>query len=440
MAIEKKTLMSPRTVQLRNLKLPLGKHPKYFIVGGFIVLILMAVMISNVMPLSGKALTIHPQDFNKGFTEQGEIMAAEEWPIFNQVDGKLQSLKVKNGESVKKGQVLFEISASDLNFQLDGLKAQLKSLEGQQLQAYKSPDAAHIAQQKLIIAQAEKDAQAAELNLTRMKALADAGSISTQQYEDAQATVDKAHNYLDQQKEGLNLIYEQGKVSQGTEQYYSNQEKAIQVQITQLEDKMNKAVVVALEDGVVKDLSLKEGNHIPTGEQVMSIYANQGYKVESFVLASDALDVKVGSTVQIVQTTSTGNKIFQGKVETVDSVAVERVSPLGLKENRAKVTISLEGSSPAPAVVLGSTVDIRYTTVEVPKQLLIPKTALFPYQQGEAVWAIQNGKAKIQPVKKALENDSDVIIVQGLSEGDIILLDTNLTNLKEGKRIKAILQ
>lgn len=439
MAIEKTMLDStPKRFKLRNL-MPNRKQRKYLIVGGIIVLILIAVVASNLTPLSAKVLIVHPQDFKKGFTEQGEIIAADEWPIFNQVDGKLQSLKVKNGDSVKKGQALFEISTSDLNFQVEGLKAQLQSLEGQRLQNYKKPDAAQIAQQKLIIEQAEKDAQTAELNLTRQKALVDAGSISKLEYEDAQAAFDKAENYLEQQKEGLNVIYEQNQVSQGTDQYYNNQKKAVQVQINQLEDKMSKAVGVAPQDGIVKDLTLKEGNAIATGQQVMSVYGNKGYKIESFVLASDALDVNVGSPVQIIQATSAGNNQYPGKVEAVDSVAVEQVSPLGLKENRVKVTILLAGGSSTPAVVLGSTVDVRYTTVEVPKKLLVPKTTLFPYQQGEAVWVVENGVAKIRPLKKGLENDSDVIIEQGLSEGDVILLDTNLTNLKEGKRVKASL-
>lgn len=437
MAIEKTVLNStPKTSKLRNL-MPSHKQRKFLIVGGLVVLVLIAVAVSKTTPLSAKVLTLHPQDFTKGFTEQGQIMAAEEWPVFNQVEGKLQALKVKDGDSVKKGQVLFEMNTSDLNFQVEGLKAQLQSLEGQRLQAYKSPNTAQIAQQKLMIEQAEEDVQTEELNLSRMKTLVDAGSISKLQYEEAQAAFDKAENLLAQQKEGLNLIYEQSSVTQGTEQYYTNQKKAVQVQINQLEDTMSKAVGVALQDGIVKDLTLKEGNVIPSGQQVMTVYG-KGYKLESFVLASDVLDVKVGSPVQIVQSTSAENKLYSGTVEAVEAAAVERVSPLGLKENRVKVTLLLEGSSPAPTVVLGSTVDIKYTTVEVPHKLLIPKTALFPYQQGEAVWVVQNGIAKIMPVKKGFENNSDVIIEQGLSEGDVILLDSNLTDLKEGKRVKVL--
>ena len=423
----------------RNLKLPNRKQRRFLIAGGLVVLVLIAVAVSNATPLSAKVLTLHPKDFTKGFTEQGQIIPSEEWPIFNQVDGKLQSLKVKDGDTVKKGQVLFEISSDDLNYQLEGLEAQIQSLEGQRLQNYKTPNSAQIAQQKLVIEQAERDAQTAELNLTRMKALADAGSISKLQLEEAQASLDKATNYLGQQKEGLNLIYEQNQVLPGTEQYYSNQEKVVQAQINLLEDKKSKVTGIAPQDGIVKDLSLKEGNVIPIGQQVMTVYGNKGYKLESFVLASDAMDIKVGSPVQIVQATSAGDKQFPGSVEEVDSVAVERVSPLGLKENRVKVTIAFSEKSSSSILILGSDVDVKFTTLEVPSKLLIPKTALFPYQQGEAVWLVQQGMAKIQPVKTGLENDSDVIIEQGLSKGDVILLDTNLTNLKEGKRVKATL-
>ena len=417
-------------------KLPKLKYRKIVIMGGLALLILISVTISNAMPLAVNVITLHPQDFSKGFTEEGEVMAAQEWPIFNPVEGKLQSLKVQNGDSVKKGQVLLEMNTSDLNYQLEGLKAQLLSMEGQRLQNSKSPNEAQIGQQSLLIKLAEEDVRTEELNLGRMKTLFDAGSISLVQYEEAQATFEKAKNLYEQQKLGLQLIYEQHQTSQGTELYYSNQKKALQAQIDQLEDKISKAVVVAFQDGIIKDLSLKEGNVIPQGQQIMTVFTNEGYKLESFVLASDALDIKVGSLVEVIQETSTVHKSFEGTVSAVDISAVERISPLGLKENRVKISILLADNS--PNVVLGSNVDVKYTTMEISNQLMIPKIALFPYQEGDAVWMIREGKAKIQPVKKGLENDSQVIIEQGLMDGDSILQEPNIKELKEGKPLKEI--
>ncbi|HBV87296.1 MAG TPA: RND transporter [Desulfosporosinus sp.] len=429
MAVEKSKLnLSPKLFKLPKRKV--------LIFGGLILVMLISVTISKTMPLPVNVIALQTQDFSKGFTEEGEVMAAQEWPIFNPFEGELQSLKVQNGDSVKKGQVLLEMNTSDLQYQLEGLKSQLQSIEGQRLQSYKRPNEAQIAQQTLLIQLAEKDAQAEEDNLTRMKALYDAGSISRVQYEEAERTLERAKNLLEQQRFGLQLIYEQHQTSQGTELYYSHQKKALQAKIDQLEDKINKASVIAWQDGVIKDLTLKEGNVIPQGQQIMTVFTNEGYKLESFVLASDALDVNVGSLVQVIQATSSGNKTFEGTVDQVAISAVERVSPLGLKENRVKVTIQLAEN--APKVVLGSNVDVKFTTLEVPDQLMIPKTALFPYQDGDAVWIIREGKAAIIPVKKGLENDSQVIIKEGLAEGDLVLQDPNLKELNEGKRLKEI--
>lgn len=409
------------------------KRRKTLIFSILLILALITAAISSFMPLQGRVLTLHPKDFIKGFTEEGTIVAAQEFPLFSPMDGKLQSLLVHNGDRVKKDQVLFLMSTSDLNYQLESLNAQLTSLNGQRLQS--TPYNAQLAQQKLVIDQAEKDVQAQEENLTKQKTLLQAGIISQAQYDEVQRNTEKAKNFLEQQKEGLQLLNEQ-KAGTGTEMYYSGQQKALEIQINQVQDRINKAKVLAPQDGIIKDLSIKEGTFLPQSQQVMTLFQNQGYKVESYVLASEALDIKPGSTVEIIQDTSAGKKSLKGQVETIDPSAVERISPLGLKENRVKVTITLDGTTP---IVLGSSVNVKFTTLETPNKLMVPKTAVFPYQQGFAVWVIKNGQTKVQPVQKGLENDHDVIVEKGLSDGDTVLLDIDLKNLKEGKRIKAII-
>jgi HlyD family secretion protein len=354
--------------------------------------------------------------------------------IFNPFEGKIQALKVKNGDQVTKGQVLLAMDSSDLNYQLQVLQTQLQGLESQRIQLSNTYLQSQAAQQKLAIGQAEKDLATQKGNLTRMQALYEAGAIPLVQYEDAQNAVQKLENLLAQQQEGLQLIQNQQQSSQNVQQSYVNQKKAVQAQMNYFQDKINKATVSAPMDGQIKDLTLKEGNVLPPGQQVMVVFAG-GYKLESYILASDALDIKAGNTVKIIQKTGSGNISFNGQVETVESSAVERLSPLGLKENRVKVTIVFSPDSP---VVLGSELDVQYTTVALPAQLLVPKTALFSWQDGEAVWVVEQGKAQIRAVKKGQENDSEAVITEGLAEGDIILQDPNLSGLQEGKSIQAL--
>ncbi|HWQ88484.1 MAG TPA: HlyD family efflux transporter periplasmic adaptor subunit [Desulfitobacteriaceae bacterium] len=420
--------------KLKGFKLSKFKQRRYLLVGVLVLLVLVAVAYYLTRPLAAGVFTVAVQDFSKGFTEEGAVIAAQEWLVFNPFEGKILSLKVKNGDQVTKGQALLEMDRADLNFQLQGLQTQLQGLESQRIQLSGTYLGAQAAQQSLSIEQAAKDLETQKVNLTRMQALYEAGALSLVQYEEAQSAVQKLENILAQQKEGLTLINNQQQTSQNVQQSYVNQKKAVQAQINYLQDKIAKAAVVAQMDGIVKDLTLKEGQVLPPGQQVMTVYAG-GYKLESYVLASDALEIKAGNAVKIIQATGSGNISLSGQVEAIDVSAVERLSPLGLKENRVKVTIAFTADSP---VVLGSDLDVQYTTVTVPGQLLVPKTALFSWQDGEAVWSVQQGRAKIQPVKKGLENDSQVIIEEGLAEGDTVIQDPNLTGLKEGISIKAL--
>ncbi|MDP4160328.1 MAG: RND transporter, partial [Bacillota bacterium] len=72
MAIEKSRITSSlKTFKLCNL-LPNRKQRKFLMAGCLVVFILIAVAVANAMPLSAKVLTLHPQNFTKGFTEQGQ--------------------------------------------------------------------------------------------------------------------------------------------------------------------------------------------------------------------------------------------------------------------------------------------------------------------------------------------------------------------------------
>ncbi|MEA4901030.1 efflux RND transporter periplasmic adaptor subunit [Desulfitobacterium sp.] len=415
-------------------KLKRTPKKKVFIIGGIALICIAGVLISSAIPLKGNVVTVHPSEFSRGFTEEAQVQAINESSLYNSVDGKIAAIHVQNGDAVTKGQVLIELETQDLQSQVDVLKAQLTSLEGQLQQASHPPQPALIQQQNLLISLAEQDLLTQEKALERSKSLYEAGAISLSAYEEAQHQTEKAKNYLEQQKLALQLLYEQGEPASGTGLYFSGQREALNTQIRQLEDKIQKSKVVAPQDGIVKDLTFKTGMVASSGQLLLSIAPDQGYHLESYILASDALDVKAGSPVKVIQETSAGNLSLTGKVESVDPSAVERISPLGLKENRVKVMILLESNTP---VVLGSSMDVQFVTHQEDNRLVVPKSALFPFKDGQALWVIRDGKASVQPVVKGLENNNETIIEQGIQEGDQILLDPDLKGLKEGKRVQA---
>ncbi|NMA67991.1 MAG: HlyD family efflux transporter periplasmic adaptor subunit [Desulfitobacterium sp.] len=407
---------------------------KVLLIGAIVIIFLASTLYSTFRPLSGNVLAVQPSSFTISFTEEGQILPAQEWPLYNEVAGKITSLHVQNGDQVKEGQFLMELDTTDLQYQLKSLEAQLKSIEGQRLQTQQEPYTALIKQQTLLIEQAEKSKEFFAENLERLTALYEAGAISLADYEEAQLEAYNAESFLEQQKAALELLYEQSEPPQGTSQFFVGQKEALQVQINQLKEMISKGTITAPATGMIKDCLFKEGEYSAIGQPLLTVYEMDSYKIETFIPASEAAAIKTGDHVLIQQNRPQGKEEFNGEVLRVEPSAVEIISPLGLKEKRIKVTISFTSDIP---VIIGSNADIQFTTYEAEEKLQVPKNTLFPYEEGDGLWVVREGKAQIQPVVKGMENQRDVIIEEGISPGDLILLDKDLPGLKEGRRIKS---
>ncbi len=406
---------------------------KTLLIGAILILFLASALYGTLRPLSAEIINVQSSSFTIGFTEEGQILPAQEWPIYNGVAGKITSLYVQNGDPVTEGEILMELDTSDLQYQLKSLEAQLKSIQGQQLQTQQGPYTALVKQQTLLIEQAEKSKEFFSENLERLKALYEAGAISLADYEEAQLEAYSAENLLQQQKATLELLYEQSEAPQGTSQFFAGQKEALQAQINQLREMIAKGTITAPATGLVKDCLVKEGEYSTIAQPLVTVYEGDSYKVETFIPANEGTAIKAGDQVVIQQNRPQGKEEFLGEVIRVEPSAVEVISPLGLREKRIKLTISFTTDIP---VIIGSNADLQFTTYEAENKLLVPKNALFPYEGGDGLWVVRDGKAQIQPVVKGMENQRDVIIEEGLTPGDLVLLDTDLPGLKEGKRIK----
>ncbi|MBC7326389.1 MAG: efflux RND transporter periplasmic adaptor subunit, partial [Moorella sp. (in: Bacteria)] len=109
------------------------------------------------------------------------------------------------------------------------------------------------------------------------------------------------------------------------------------------------------------------------------------------------------------------------------------VSALGLVERRVKVTIQPEGN--LPELRPGYTLDVEFSVLEQHDKLAVPKTCLFPYEDGEALWVVRDGRAQIQKIEKGMETDELIVIEQGLQPGDIVIKNPHLEGLEVGKRV-----
>jgi RND family efflux transporter MFP subunit len=109
----------------------------------------------------------------------GTLYAREEAQLGPKASGVLSAITVKEGDKVKKGQLLFRLESSDANL--------------------------HVQQAKALLQAAEINQRAAELDHRRTKELVDRGSVALATFDQVQARYDNAKSAVDQAKVALSI-------------------------------------------------------------------------------------------------------------------------------------------------------------------------------------------------------------------------------------------
>jgi len=398
------------------------------------LLILAAVFYETSKPLKAELYEVKRQTIEESFTEEGTVAAESESPVTPPYAGKVVKLYVKEGQRVKKGDPLAKLDSTDLQHQLEQLKAQLKALAGEKKMDFQEPYQSEIRKQKLAVEQAQINFDNAEKNFKRTSQLYEAGIVSAAEYEEAQSTLKSAENTLLQQREALALLYETHKPTEGKLEYYAGREEVIRTQIEEAEEKISDSLITSPADGIVTGLKVKEGEYVSQETPLLTVI-NEDVYIEAYVLAEDVFQLKENMPVKITAEADSENIFFKGKITDIAPTAETKVSTLGVEEQRVKVSIKPQQIPSQLELRPGYALDVQFITDTVKDQLTVPKIAVFSYKDGEALWVVRKGRAEIQKIKKGIENDRYIAVLEGIKEGEIIILNPQTEGLKEGKRI-----
>lgn len=376
---------------------------------------------------------VEKRNYSQYFKESGEVIADKENTVYALTNGKITSVKLKEGEKIKKGALIGTIEVKELDYQIRQLQAEIKSLDAQKLQSNPKSYESQIKGYNLQIENLKMQLEAAKKDLERITNLYEQEIVSQVEYEKAQQNVENIENMILQQENNIEVLKEQNQSVNGIDEYYETMKEALRVQIQALNYEKSKGNVYSPMSGTVKYVHVKDGNFLSAGTPIVEIFSPEKYKIETYVLTKDIHNLKVGIKVDCILKTREKDLVFKGTVEKIAPTAVDKTSSLGLKEQRIKITINPEFKD--IAIRPGYNLDIKFTTYKKDNSIFINKSALFPYKDGKAVWIVRDSKAYIQPVKVGVEDNKDVVIESGLKEGNTVIIDYSIKGLEEGKKV-----
>ena len=338
----------------------------------------------------------------------GKIQPELEIKLSSEVSGEIIELPIKEGQTVKKGDLLVRINPDIYQSGLNRVLASLETVRASQQQS-------------------EASYKEAEENYKRNKLLFDKGVISKAEW-------DK-----------IVSAYEMAKAARESARY--NVQSAM-ASVSEAQDNLKKTQIYSPSDGTISKLSVELGERVVgtiqmTGTEIMRVANLGSMEVEVDVNENDIVKISVGDSVN-VEVDAYLKRVFKGTVTNIANTANTTTSADQVTNFKVKIHIEeasykdLSESKPVgyspfrPGMT--ATVDIITQTkkdaVAVPISAIIvkkkseidPKT---PKEEAdkkqEAVFVLKDGKAELRAVNTGIQDNVNIEILSGVAKDEEII-------------------
>lgn len=184
--------------------------------------------------------------------------------------------------------------------------------------------------------------------------------------------------------------------------------------------RLNQYTIRAGIPGVVLRRDVEPGDLATASKTLFEIGDPATLRVTATVDERDIPLVRSGTTVMMSSEAYPG-RVFRG--------TVYEITPGGNPDQRAfRVRIRPEDSR----LPIGLTLEVNILVAERQNGLLVPANAV----HDQAVWTVENGRAKRVPVQLGVRGSDRTEIKSGLAPGACVVMDTSLS-LKDGERVSA---
>lgn len=321
--------------------------------------------------------------------EEGETYVKQHYSVFSPVSAYVRRISLDPGDVVEEGLPLVELEPPR-SVILDSRT----SMEA----------AARVEAAEASLEQTEARMEQAISERDRIERLAEAGSATQQQLDQARTEAVQAiaaHNAA-----RADLVAARAAADTDTEE----------------SGPMRVAHVLrAPVSGSVLTVHRRSEGHINAGEPLIEIGNTDSLEVQVEVLSEDAVRISPGMRVVLDQW---GGEIpLEASVTRVERQGSVEVSALGVEERRVQVIAEIK-SPPEMWADLGSGYRVlaQFIIWEDSDVLQVPASALFRTEEGWAVFVVEEGRAARKPVNLGRQTGLAAQVLEGLSEGDIVIV------------------
>ena len=276
--------------------------------------------------------------------------------------GTIKSLALQEGDQVKKGQLLGELSRNDLLAQRERDAISVLAAEAKLRDLVSGARAQEIDQATASLTIAKSNKAQADLDLTRAESLFKAGAIAQVAVEDARLNAEQREGQLEQAQAALNLLQagSRPEVVTAARDEVERSKAVLSASDAILED----LKLFAPQDGVIISKNYEEGEFVSLGASLLTVANLSDLWVDVYIPTDNLPAVKLGQKVDV--SVSGDNNHYTGKVTHIADKGEFTPKSIQTKQERANVVFAVKISLENKQGVLkpGMPADVVFRTGE----------------------------------------------------------------------------
>ncbi|HYO82758.1 MAG TPA: efflux RND transporter periplasmic adaptor subunit [Bryobacteraceae bacterium] len=342
----------------------------------------------------------------------------------------------ESGKPVRKGDVVVEFDAAQQEQSLLERNTTVRTVDSEIVQT----KASH----RIVDEQDGMNMMTAEYNLERSRLEASKAEVVSQ-IEGAKSRIDVGVSEGDL------------KVAKTVVDAHKTTQDADLVRLAQRRDKtvrdvdrakgyLSKMVLRAPQDGIVNILSnfraqgnfgsapppFKEGDRAWTGASIAEIPDLSHMRIELKLEEVDRGKLALGQNVR-VRVDAVADKELPAALDWISPIAAVQYRGMGLSEKTFPARATLKQLDDRLRPGMSATAEIVIESE--PQRLMIPARASFTHQGKPAVY-VQKGKDfVIRQIEVGKRNDTDIVVLGGLKEGEVIALENPIEAARRAKKL-----
>jgi HlyD family secretion protein len=364
--------------------------------------------------LGGRALlgprvpvwTAERQELVQRVVASGRVLAPARIQIGSVVVGRATRVAVDKGDRVKAGQVLVQLDDAEARAAL----AQARSAVAQAAARLELVDVVSARVTTEAVRQSELRLDQAETKLARNRTLAEAGSVSRQDLDDAQQARDLAASQLTSARIQASSAAtgSDRHVAQAALEQARGAEQAAAARLDQLQ-------IRAPADGVVTERDVEPGDVVQPGRTLLVVARDGPTQLSVLPDEKNLAFLRLGQPAT-ASVDAYPDRVFPARVAYL-APAVDL--------SRGTVEVKLDVPDPPPFLRPDMTVSVNVEVGRDPAALVIPAGAVRDAGTDPWVLAVRAGRTVRVPVKLGMRGERAAQVLSGLDPGEAVVAPTS---------------